>query len=347
MARTEAARAAQVEGSVAATTADSSRLLLTERILAALPGPRAAWVIVWALVAVVRLGVLLLIVNATGIAVESQASVASSLGQAILGYVILVVLLGTPVLVRRAYELDPVLMAVAPSRPAATWFARMTSVAGPLLLVAIGVAASVPSTFAEFGVVVAIVDVVLLATVMLPIMTFVWAYATLLLGLDRLGRTELQLADFPQDRALGLGGIGSVAMTGFWVLVVGAAPLLIFAGGDLVTLGTSVTTLAVVVGLFILSMVRLHGQMRAAKARYVAMTRGLVARAYAPVRATADLATLQANKPALEAAQALAQRAETLLEWPIDERMVAWITVVVTGVATSLVVRFVIAAVGA
>ena len=65
-----------------------------------------------------------------------------------------------------------------------------------------------------------------------------------------------------------------------------------------------------------------------------------------PVRASTDLATLQANKTGLDAAQALAERAEKLLEWPIDDRMVAWMTVVVTGVATSLVVRFVLEAVG-
>ena len=341
------ATAAQGEGSVAGAIPDPPPLPLTERILGALPGPRAAWVVAWALVALLRLGFLLLIVNATGIVVETRESLDTALGQAVLSYVILVTLIGTTILVRGVHDLNPVLESIAPSRPTASWFWRMTSVAGPLALTAVGVAASLPSTLAEFGVQVAIVDVFTLGAVLLPITTFVWAYAMLLLGLDRLGRAELQLDDFPQDRALGLWRLGSVAMTGFWVLVVGVTPVLIFAGRDLTTVGTSVTILSVVVGLFVLSMYRLHGQMRAAKARYVAMTHGLVADAYAPVRTSTDLATLQENKPALDAAQALAERAEKLLEWPIDERMVAWMTVVVTGVATSLVVRFVLAAVGA
>jgi hypothetical protein len=345
MARTEAS-AAHGDGAIVATS-ESSPQPLTERILAAMPGPRLAWAVVWALVAVLRLGALLLIVNVTGIAVESQTSVSSALGQAVFGYVVVVALVGTPILVRRIHELDPVLESIAPSRPAASWFGRMTSAAGPILLVAIAVAASLPSTLAEFGVVVAVMDVVLLGVLLLPIMTFVWAYGTLLVGLDRLGGADLRLDDFPQDRGLGLGSLGSVAMTGFWTLVLAATPVLVFAGSDLTTFGTSVTTLTVVVALFVVSMLRLHGQMRAAKARYVAMTRGLVADAYGPVRDSTDLATLQANKTGLDAAQALAERAEKLLEWPIDDRMVAWMTVVVTGVATSLVVRFVLETVGA
>jgi hypothetical protein len=322
-------------------------LPLTERILIALPGPRLLWVVVWSSVAFLRLGALLAILNLTGVSLGDQASVGSALGQSVLAFVVLVTLVGTPILVGRVQELVPVLESIAPSQPAGSWFSRITSVLGPVALVAITVATSLPSTFADFGVTVAVVDILLLSAVLLPIMTFVWAYGSLLVGLDRLGRANLQLDDFPQDRALGLGPIGSVAMTGFWVLVLGATPLLIFAGSDLTTLGASVVTLAVMVGLFVLSMLRLHGQMRTAKAGYVAMTRRLVAEAYAPMRATTDLPTLQAGKPALDAAQSLAERADRLLEWPIDERMVAWITVVVTGVATGLVVRFILQAVGA
>jgi hypothetical protein len=327
--------------------ADIGPLPLTERILAALPGVRSAWVAAWALVGLLRLGVLIAILSSTGASIETQTSAGSAFGQAIYVYVVLITLTGTRTLVRRVQELDPDLASIAPSRPADSWFGRMTSTGGPVVLTAIAVAASVPSTLQEFGALVAAVDVVLLGVLLLPVMTFIWAYLTLLVGLDRLGRAELRLDDASQDRALGLGGVGAVAMTGFWVLVLAVAPLLVFAGSDLPTLGASVMTLGTVVGLFALSMVRLHGQMRDEKARRAAQSRALVAEAYAPFRATPDLETLQAAKPALDAAQGLADRTEKLLEWPIDERMVAWITVVVTGVATSLVVRFVLQAVGA
>jgi hypothetical protein len=347
MTDTEMARLSSAEGLVSDAVSTSSPLPLTERILTALPGPRIFWAVAWSCIALLRLGALLAILELTGVSAGTQASVGSALGQAVFGVLGLATLVGTSILVRRVQELTPVLEAIAPSRPPASWFSRITSTMGPVAITAIAVAASVPSTIADFGVMVAVVDLVLLSAVLLPIMTFVWAYGALLVGLDRLGRADLRLDDFPHDRALGLGSIGSVAMTGFWVLVLGAAPLLIFAGTDLTTVGTSVTILAVMVGLFALSMVRLHGQMRTAKAGYVEMTRRLVAEAYAPVRASTDLATLQASKPALDAAQSLAERADKLLEWPIDERMVAWITVVLTSVVTGLVVRVVLQAVGA
>jgi hypothetical protein len=190
-------------------------------------------------------------------------------------------------------------------------------------------------------------DLILLSIVLLPAMTLVWEYGALLFGLDRLGRAGLVLDDFPEDRALGLGSVGGAAMSGLWPVLIAAVPVLLLAGADLTTLATSLTIVVMVVALFALSMVRLHGQMRTAKAGYVAMTRGLVADAYAPIRRNPDLETLQASSPALGAAQSLAERADKLLEWPIDERMVTLITVVITGVVTSLIVKVVLQAIGA
>jgi hypothetical protein len=76
------------------------------------------------------------------------------------------------------------------------------------------------------------------------------------------------------------------------------------------------------------------------------MARAYVAIAYEPIRANASLDTLQERAPALNAAQGLADRAERIQEWPVDERMVAFMTVVVTGSVTSLIVRFVLQAAG-
>jgi hypothetical protein len=84
--------------------------------------------------------------------------------------------------------------------------------------------------------------------------------------------------------------------------------------------------------------------MRAAKTRYVTMGRAYVAVAYEPIRAHGTLEVLEQSAPALNAAQGLADRADKILEWPLDERMIAFMTVVVTGVVTSLVVRFVLQA---
>ena len=319
---------------------------LTERVLQRLPGPRLAWVVAWALVGPLRPIALLVVPWLLGTAARPEGLLNAFVSQAIFGYVVLVVLWACPRLVHRVALLAPSLQTLAPTEPAARWFSRLTSVRGPLVLTALTVAIATPTTALEFGVPVALVDIPLLGLMILPIMTFVWAYGALLVGLDRLGQSQLALDLFPQDRSLGLGAVGGAAISGFWLLLVAAAPLLLLAGVDLTTFVTSVGVVVVTVALFILSMLRLHGQMRAAKARYVAMTHALVAEAYQPVRASGDLATLEAHSAALNAAQSLAERAERILEWPIDERMVAAMTVVVTGVVTSLIVRLVLQAAG-
>ncbi|HEX5590551.1 MAG TPA: hypothetical protein VFX65_09705 [Candidatus Limnocylindrales bacterium] len=320
---------------------------LPERILRRLPGPSPIWIALWGLLAPIRLGIHVLVLQATDAWNPNHDYLSSALRQVTLGYVVIVVLWFGPTVIRRIQELEPRLDELAASRPAAGWFPRLTSVPGPVALSALVAVAAIPSNLAVFGPVVAFLDVPLLFLVVLPIMTFVWAYGTLLVSLDRLGRAELRLDAFPQDRTLGLGPVGSAAMSGFWLLFASTAPVLVVAGSDLTTVAVAITVLAVTIGLFVLSMFRLHGQMRAAKARYVAQTRALVAEAYAPIRASTDLATVQSISPALTAAQSLADRADKLLEWPIDERMVTWMTVVVTGVVTSLVVRFVLEALGA
>jgi len=305
------------------------------------------WVALWGLLAPIRLGIHVLVLQATDTWNPDHDYLNSALRQATLGYVVIVVLWFGPIVIRRIQELEPRLDDLAASHPAAGWFPRLTSVGGPVVLAALVVAASIPNNYTVFGPIVAMLDIPLLFVVLVPIMSFVWAYGTLLVGLDRLGRAELRLDAFPQDRALGLGPVGSAAMSGFWLLFLSATPVLVVAGSDLTTVAVAITVLVVTIGLFVLSMFRLHGQMQAAKARFVDEARTLVAEAYAPVRASTDLATLESSSPALSAAQSLLDRAEKLLEWPIDERMVTWMTVVATGVITSLVVRFVLEALGA
>jgi hypothetical protein len=100
------------------------------------------------------------------------------------------------------------------------------------------------------------------------------------------------------------------------------------------------------VAVFVLSMWRLHRQMAAAKARYVAATRRLYADAYAPIREQATVETLEKHASVLSAAQSLDERAHNLLAWPIDEGTLKFMAVVVTGVVTSLVVRGLFAAIG-
>jgi hypothetical protein len=318
---------------------------LTDVVLAGLPGPRRAWVVLWALVALLRPIALNLVLGGwlpSGRATFEDLFVT----QAVFAYVVLVTLLGSALLADDVGRLGPVLDHLGVDAGIGGTFRGLGSRLAPIMLTAVVVAIATPSTYLNYGLVAALVDLPLLAIMTLPIMTFVWVYLVVLTGVNRLGAATLALDAFPEDRWLGLGPVGSVAFTGLWLVFGAAIPALFASGRDVATFVLVAVIVVVTVGLFVLSLVRLHGQMHAARQRYVAQTRALVAEAYAPITADATLATLQDRAATLGAAQALADRAERILDWPIDERAVAFITVVVTGVVTSLLVRLVLAAAG-
>lgn len=324
----------------------SRGLPLTERVLRALPGPRAFWMIAWASMAPLRPLVLLVTLGFTGESARLGSPVDVFLSQGVFAYVILLALWGSRRLIEQVRSLTDAITDLAPAGTAARAFPHLTSVIGPIGLTAVVVAIATPSTALEFGVLVAVIDIPLLFLMILPIGTFLWTYLAILAGLHRLGQARLALDLFPQDRTLGLRPVGAVAFTGFWLVSAAAVPPLLLTGRDVMTFVLNVALVVVTVVLFILSLARLHGQMRAAKATVLAMAHGLVVEAYAPIRADTTLATVTEHASALSAAQALVDRAEKILEWPIDERTVAFMTVVVTGVCTSLVVRLVLLAAG-
>lgn len=260
-----------------------------------------------------------------------------------LAYACLILLWGTGVLYRQASVARGDLARRAGAQVPDDLFHRIGSIGGPLILTAIVVAVTSGNGWATYGPVPPIAALPLLAAYMIPIATFVWVDVAILFDLDRLGRQPMLLDLFPQDRTLGLERLGALASSGLGLLLVAAVPVLLAGSDEPVTLGTSLAIVGLAVGVFVLSMWRLHRQMVAAKSRYVAMTRDLYAEAYAPVRATTDLPTLTAQSTALGAAQALDERAHGLPTWPIDEGTLRFVAVVVTGVVTSLVVRALLA----
>jgi hypothetical protein len=118
----------------------------------------------------------------------------------------------------------------------------------------------------------------------LPLLTAVWVYLTLLLGLDRLGRRTLSLTAFPQDLSLGLGEVGRLAFTAFWIYGAGFAPVLVINFANPVGL-------LLILGLFLLGVLvlfgclqGLHRQLLAARRHHLAWAGQLYARAYEPIR---------------------------------------------------------------
>src|ERR687897_574841 len=64
--------------------------------------------------------------------------------------------------------------------------------------------------------------------------TFLWTYASLQLGLDRLGREHLLPGARGADPGLGLRPLGRVAFTGLWMLMIWLVPVLLTGLPDVV-----------------------------------------------------------------------------------------------------------------
>jgi hypothetical protein len=320
---------------------------ITERVLDWIGGPRWLWILLWAAIALVRPLILLLSLAASGQTLDASGWIKVLVPQAVLGYVTLVSLVGTARIFRGARALASDLAALAHLEDGTTFFPLMASVAGPIALLLIVSVVSFAAAVRLWGAVSGVADLPLLIANTLPITVFVWTYLALLAGINALGRFRLALDPFPQDRSLGLGPVGSLALTGFWLVLAAAIPLIVVTADNVATVAMSLAVVGVSTALFFLSMFRLHRQMGEAKARYLKLTRDIYGDAWAPVRLKPTLKALQGQGPVLAVAQALVDRAERVQEWPIDERATAWVAVVVTGVVTSLIVRLVLVAAGA
>ena len=316
------------------------RLPLSERALRRLGEPRWLWIALWASTALFAPGVLLSVLTIEGEQTRVTSVQDLLVAQAVIGYVVIVCIWGVGRLSRQLLALEPDLVRLTNTVLPREALSQFTTILPPIVLTVIFEVVNTIGTWNTYGAAAALAVLPLLTLSLLPIMTFVWTYLQLLLGLDRLGRAKLALDLFPEDRSLGLGPVGALAFNGFVVLWAIVIPILI-GNQNLPTLAASVGIVAILVALFFLSMWRLHRQMSAAKARYIAQTRDLFAQAYEPVRRSNSLDALQAQAPLLGPAQALEERAERILEWPIDEGMTARVAIILTGIVTGLLLRFI------
>ena len=178
----------------------------------------------------------------------------------------------------------------------------------------------------------------------LPLMTAVWVYRALLVGLHRLGGRSLSLAVFPQDLSLGLGEVGQLAFTAFWIYGAGFAPVLVVNVTNPIGLLLSLGLFLLGVGVFFACLEGLHRQLLAARRHYLAWAGQLYARAYAPIQ-SGSLAALGEQNQLLQAAEVIYRRAEAIQQWPFQQRRLAqmagivgsMVTFVVTGLITRLV----------
>lgn len=319
---------------------------VTERILHAIGGSRPIWMGLWAAIALVSPVVFSTTARATGRAFPTLDFLDAFWTQVGLAWAALVTLWGCSRLAQEARSTRDELSREVPDRVPAGLFAAISRADGPLLLTAVVVGITVVDNAAAYGPLPPLATLLPFLAYMLPIATFIWVYVAILTDINRLGELPLVLDRFPQDRTMGLGHIGSLASTGLGVLLVAAVPVLLLAADEPITVAIGLTLVVGSVGVYGLSMWRLHRQMAAAKERYVETARRLYADAYAPIHDRPNVETLEATSSALSVAQSLDERAAGLPTWPIDEGTARFVAVTITGVLTSLIVRALFAAIG-
>ena len=218
-------------------------------------------------------------------------------------------------------------------------FRELNSVAGPLLASAATAIAFGLGVLVEDGLTSALLRGVTWFLLGLALWSFLWTYASLCLGLDRLGRERLRFAGVSGDSTLGLRPLGGVAFMGLWMLLAWLVPLLLTGLPDIIGVVIGVAVLSAALAAFFLSMVRLHRRMVEVKESEVAVARKLYADAYEPVRAAPTLDALEQQQRLLGAADALEKRAHGIHEWPIDEGIVARVVTISTSVMAITVAR--------
>jgi hypothetical protein len=317
-------------------------LPLTERLLGRLPGPRAAWVLAWAavpLAAGLLPGSYLATVGAKPLPVRLLIGL-------VLAYAVVLAFWAVGRFTResRTVQRSVDQLTAPPGQAATPVFGGMASTRGPLALTLVFVVMTVWRTAVLGDLWVALLWLPVTLLVNLPLLAAVWVYLALLLGLDRLGRRTLSLTAFPQDLSLGLGEVGRLAFTAFWIYAAGFAPVLLVDLANPLHLLLSLGLFLVGVGVFFGCLQGLHRQLLAARRHYLEWAGQLYARAYQPIR-SGSLAAIGGQAQLLQAAEVIQRRAEAIQQWPFQQRRLVQIagivgtvvTFVVTGIITRLV----------
>jgi multisubunit Na+/H+ antiporter MnhC subunit len=268
-------------------------------------------------------------------------------GHAVYAYMVLLSFWAVRKIETNARALEPALQRLTPgAAPTGNVFAGMGNAVGPVALTAVLTAVLSVNLLRRWEIEAVAILLPYLALPVFPIMTLFWVYVVVLVGLDRLGRQAIELGPFPEDTSLGLRPVGALAFSAFLIFCAATGPFLLVNLRDRVQLIVGLTFFLAGVGVFFLSMWRLHRQMVEAKARHLAWVRGLYGEAFAPLRPRPTLEALQARAPLVSAAEALEKRAVAIQEWPFDDRTMGRIVAISTGVVSTLLGRFALRALG-
>ena len=322
--------------------AGSTRRLrpVTERILARVPVPRAVAIAAWSLVPWLNAGANLLLPPDQRTEVWEQSDALVVLNYAALSAAVALTLWGADRIARRIEELPARTSAVRAD--ATERFAEVNGVAGPLVAAVATAAAFALVALLDAGLGPAVLRAATWFVLGVALWSFLWTYAGLQLGLDRLGREPLRTDADAADPTLGLAPVGRVAFTGLWMLLAWLVPVMLTALEDLVAVAVGAALLGGALASFFLSLTRLHRRMVEVKEREVALARRLYAQAYEPVRTAQTLEELERQRGLLAAADALEKRAHAIHDWPSDERPVARVLTIATSVVGITIARLIL-----
>lgn len=295
----------------------------------------------WALVPWLNAGANLLLDTGGTSAVWEQSRTLVVLNYAALSVAVVITVWGSGRIARRLESLRATTSKVLEGDPTER-FREMNSVAGPLLASAAAAFAFAVSAFLRDGWTSAMLRGATWFVIGIAIWTFLWTYASLHVGLDRLGRERLLPEAARVDPGLGLRPLGDVAFMGLWMLLAWMVPILLTGLPDIVGIAIGVVVLGGGLAAFFLSLFRLHRQMVAVKASELETARRLYAEAYEPVRSASSLEALDAQRQLLGAADALESRAGAIHEWPIDEGTVARVITIATSVVAITIGRLIL-----
>jgi hypothetical protein len=244
---------------------------------------------------------------------------------------VLIALWGSPRIARRLEALG-----------ASTQFRGVGSVRGPLVAAVATAVAFASVAYVRDGWGAALLRGVTWLLIGVALWTLLWVYASLQLGLHRLGREHLVKDTVNVDPLLGLRPLGHVAFMGLWMLLAWLAPVVLTGLPDVPGAILGLAILGASLGLFFLSLYRLHGQMVEVKRTELAIARDLYAQAYEPVRTAPTLAVLEEQRGLLGAADALEKRANAIHDWPIDEGTFARVLTITTSVVAITIARLIL-----
>jgi hypothetical protein len=212
-------------------------------------------------------------------------------------------------------------------------FREMNNSLAPLLLTAATSLAFALSALLRDGSIAALLRGATWFVLGIALWSFLWTYASLQLGLNRLGRAHLCRDALLVDPGLGLQPLGAVAFMGLWLLLAWLVPVLVSGLPDVLGLVIGLLGLGGGLGAFVFSLLGLHRQIVEVKENQIALARDLYAEAYEPVHAERTLDALERQHTLLGAADALEKRARAIHDRPVGEGTWAW----VIGLATSVV----------